>query len=369
MEIKTMNVGIPKERRPYEYRVGLPPAGVDMFTKHGNKVYVESGAGDGAGFTDGEYEAAGATVVYSREEAFGRADLVLKFTRPTLDELEIIRPGQAVAGFLHLAAARQDKIDLLLEKKITAIAYEQVEGKDGYKPILAPLSQLGGRMVVQVAARILQNDHGGRGILLGGVTGVPSAEVVIIGAGVVGTTAAATFAGVGAHVTLLDSNLTHLHRSQDYLNFQVVTMLSTPYNLRRACGYADVLIGAVLVPGERAPVIVTREMVRSMKSRSVIVDMSIDQGGCVETSRPTNHGSPTYEEEGVIHYCVPNMSGVLGRTASYALFLGAYPYLETIARVGVDKAIKEHTAFERGISTMDGKIVHLKRWKSKGDED
>jgi alanine dehydrogenase len=364
-----MNIGIPKERRPFEYRVGLPPAGVDMFTKHKNTVYVETGAGKGAGFSDEDYEAAGATIVYSREEAFGRADLVLKFTRPMLDELEIMRPGQAVAGFLHLASARQDKIDLLLEKKITAIAYEQVERKGGYKPILAPLSQLGGRMVVQVAARILQNDHGGRGILLGGVTGVPSAEVVIIGAGVVGTTAAHTFAGVGAHVTLLDSDLTHLHRSQDYLNFQVVTMLSTPYNLRRACGYADVLIGAVLVPGERAPTIVTREMVRSMKPRSVIIDMSIDQGGCVETSRPTNHGSPTYEEEGVIHYCVPNLSGVLGRTASHALFIGAYPYLESIAQEGVQKAIQQQHALERGISILDGKIHHLKRLMNVGDED
>jgi alanine dehydrogenase len=293
----------------------------------------------------------------------------LKFTRPTQEELEIMRPGQAVAGFLHLAAARQDKIDLLLDKKITAIAYEQVERRGGYRPILAPLSQLGGRMVVQIAARILQNDHGGRGILLGGVTGVPSAEVVIIGAGVVGTTAAYTFAGVGAHVTLMDSDLTQLHRSQDYLNFQVVTMLSTPYNLRRACTYADVLIGAVLVPGERAPMIVGRDMVRTMKPRSVIIDMSIDQGGCIETSRPTHHGSPTYEEEGVIHYCVPNMSGVLGRTASHALFIGAYPYLETIAQVGVKDAIKQQPALERGVSTINGKTLHLKRLLSMGDGD
>ncbi|MGD8821771.1 MAG: alanine dehydrogenase [Anaerolineales bacterium] len=364
-----MNIGIPKERRPFEYRVGLPPAGVDMFTKHKNTVYVETGAGEGAGFRDEDYEAAGATIVYSREEAYGRADLVLKFTRPTHDELDILRPGQAVAGFLHLASARQEKIDVMLEKKITTIAYEQVETDEEYKPILAPLSQLGGRMVVQIAARILQNDHGGRGILLGGVAGVPSAEVVIVGAGVVGTTAAHTFTGVGAHVTLMDIDLQRLQHIQNQANYPMVTMLSNDYNIGRACAYADVLIGAVLVPGERAPVIVSRQMVRTMKPRAVVIDMSIDQGGCVETSRPTNHGSPTYEEEGVIHYCVPNMSGVLGRTASHALFIGAYPYLETIAQVGVQKAIQQQPALERGISLLDGRIHHLKRLISIGGDD
>ncbi len=356
-----MHIGIPKERRPFEFRVGLPPAGVDLFSKHDHTVYVEAGAGSGAGFTDDDYAHSGAQIVYSQEEAFGRADLVFKFTRPMLSEIELMRDGTALAGFLHLAAARQDKIDLLLKKKITSIAYEQVEEEDQRRPILAPLSQIGGRMVVQVAARLMQNDHGGRGILLGGLPGIPPAEVVILGAGSVGSTAAEVFARLGAHVTLLDSNIRRLQEQHERTHHAVVTMLSTPFNIARACQYADVLIGAILVPGRRAPIVVTREMVRSMKSRALIIDMSIDQGGCVETSRPTNHGSPTYEEEGVIHYCVPNMSGVLGRTATYALFLGAYPYLESIARDGIEGALKEQGGLECGLATRKGKAVHLNR--------
>lgn len=356
-----MNVGVPKERRPFEYRVGLPPAGVELFSKHGHTVYVESGAGDGAGFADRDYEKSGAKIVYSQEEVFGRADLVLKFARPLMEEMAFMPEGQVVAGFLHLAAARQEKVDLLLENKITTIAYEQVEEADGAKPILAPLSQIGGRMVVQVAARLLQNDHGGRGILLGGVAGVPSAEVVIIGAGVVGRTAAMTFSAMGAQVTVLDVDLQRLQRFQAQQPCPCVTLLSTPYNIRRACSFADVLVGAVLVPGERTPVVVTREMVAGMRSRAVIVDLSIDQGGCVETSRPTHHGSPTFIEEGVIHYCVPNVSGVLGRTASHALFYGAYPYLEAIADQGLERVLEELPALERGVNTLAGEIVHLKR--------
>jgi alanine dehydrogenase len=356
-----MDICVPNEIRAYEYRVGLPPAGAELFVKHGNRVYVESGAGEGAGFRDEDYIRSGAQIVYSREEVFGRADLVLKFTRPLKEELEMMRDGQCVAGFLHLAAARQDKIDLLLSKKLTSIAYEQVQEANGYLPILTPLSQIGGRMVVQVAARLLQNDHGGRGILLGGVTGVPSAEVVIIGAGVVGSTAANTFLGVGAQVTVIDVDLRRLQRLQSESQYPFVTMLSTPHNIHRASSYADVLVGAVLVPGERAPIVVSREMVAHMKPRAVILDLSIDQGGCIETSRPTNHGSPTFVEEGVIHYCVPNMSGVLGRTATYALYYGAYPYLEAIARGGVEQAIKSRPALECGVNTLQGQVVHMKR--------
>lgn len=356
-----MNICVPKERRPYEYRVGLPPAGAGMFVKHGHTVYIESGAGEGAGFSDEDYIQSGAKVVYSREEAFGRGDLILKFTRPLAEEIDMIRPGQAVAGFLHLAAARQDKIDLLLTKSITTIAYEQVEEPSGYRPMLTPLSQIGGRMVVQLAARLLQNDHGGRGILLGGVTGVPPAEVVIIGAGTVGSTAAITFAGVGSHVTVLDVELQRLQQLQSESTYPYITMLSTPFNIQRATSYADVVIGAVLIPGEPAPIVVSKEMVMNMKPQSVIIDVSIDQGGCVETSRPTNHGSPTYIQEGVMHYCVPNMSGVLGRTASNALFYGAYPYLERMARFGVEQATREDAALEKGINTKDGEILHLKR--------
>jgi alanine dehydrogenase len=364
-----MNIGVPKEKRPFEYRVGLPPAGVRIFVQYGHTVYVESGAGVGAGYEDDDYIEAGAHIVYSDEEALGRADLVLKFTRPLLDEFERMRPNTALAGFLHLAAARQDKIDIIQERSLTSISYEQVREADGYHPILTPLSQIGGQMVAQVAARLLQNDHGGRGILLGGAPGVPSAEIVILGAGNVGSTAAGAFSNAGAQVTVLDVDFRQLQRLQDQVPVPLVTMLSTPYNIQRACAFADVVVGAVLVPGERTPIIVTREMVAQMKPRAIIIDMSIDQGGCVETSRPTNHGSPTYIEEGVIHYCVPNMSGVLGRTATYALYNSAFRYFQAMAHWGVDKAIEEIPSLYQGVSTHRGKPVHLKRVGGNGGQE
>jgi alanine dehydrogenase len=356
-----MNIGVPRERRPFEYRVGLPPAGAAMFRRHGHAVFVESGAGGGAGFSDQDYARAGATVVYSPEETYGRADLVLKFARPLREELDLLHDGQAIAGFLHLAAARRDKIDLLLGRHITALAYEQIEEDDGTRPVLAPLSQIGGRMVVQTAAVLMQNNHGGRGILLGGVAGVPPAEVVILGAGVVGSTAAVGFTAAGAHVTVLDISMARLQALQQRLPGPIVTLLSTPHNVARATAYADIVVGAVNVPGERAPVLVSRDMVRGMRTRSLIVDMSIDEGGCVETARPTNYTSPTYEEEGVVHFCVPNMSGVLGRTATHALYTGAYFYLEAVARQGLEPALQHSAALSRGLNTYRGEIRRLHR--------
>jgi len=361
-----MNVGVPKERRPFEFRVGLPPAGAALFAKYGHTVYVERGAGEGAGFGDDDYVREGAKIVYSKDEVYGRADLLLKFARPLKDELDLMRPGLTLAGFLHLAAARQDKIWLMLEKDFTVLAYEQIVEDGNYRPVHAPLSQIGGLMVPQIAARILQNDQGGRGILLGRAVGVPPAEVVIVGAGVVGTTAAAAFAAVGAHVTVLDVDLRKLQQLQANTDVQVATMLSTPYNLARVCTFADVLVGAVLVPGERAPILVTREMVSKMRSHSVIIDMSIDEGGCVETSRPTTYASPTYIDEGVIHFCVPNMGGVLGRTGTTALFNGAYPYLEAIARLGVEEAIESTPALKQGVNALKGEVVNLKRFGGLG---
>ena len=342
-----MIVGIPKERRPYEYRVGLPPAGVSLFLQHGHRVYVENGAGVGAGFRDQDYGREGAQIAYSAEELFGRADLALKFARPLREELEGMREGTALAGFLHLAAAREDKRQLIAKKQLTALAYELVQEDSGERPIMAPLSQIGGRMAVQIAARLLQNDHGGRGILLGGLAGVPPAEVAVLGAGVAGSTAAAAFLEAGAHVTVLDSELRHLQALQAGHGAGLLTLLATPPNIRRVCAYADVLVGAVAVPGERAPVLVGREVVAHMKPRALILDLSIDQGGCIETSRPTDHGSPTFLEEGVLHYCVPNISGVLGRTATHALFMAAYPYLEQIASLGLAEALQASPALAR----------------------
>src|SRR5512138_43271 len=353
-----MNIGIPKERRPFEERVGLSPAGVEILCQNGHQVYVEHEAGIGAGFEDREFEEAGARLVYSSEEVFVRADLMLKVARPTRQELEWLRPNTALAGQLHLAATREDKIEILLEKKITSVAYEQIEEADGSLPVLRPFSQIGGRMSASIAARFLQNNWGGKGILLGGIPGVPPAEVVILGGGVVGMCATLAFQGLGAHVTVIDQDLNVLQRV--FTRFpNVVTMLSTSRNIERATAFADVVVGAVLVSGERTPILITREMMRAMKPRSVFIDVSIDQGGCAETSRPTTHDHATYIEEGIIHYCVPNMPGVVARTATHAFVNAALPYILQIADLGASGAIAQDPGIEKSINTHEGKLVHL----------
>lgn len=353
-----MNIGIPKERRPFEFRVGLSPAGVKMLSEKGHQCYVEHDAGLGAGFRDTEYEAAGGRIAYSAHEVFGRSDLLLKVARPLLDEIEWLQPGAAIAGLLHLNSARQDKIDALLANEITAIALEQIELADGTVPVRRPLAEIGGLMVPQIAARLLQNETGGKGILLGGIVGVPPAEVVIIGAGVVGACATRAFLGMGAHVTILDVDLKALQKIHETYP-GVVTMISNPVNIARCCTYADVLVGAIFIPNERAPIVVSREMVRSMKRRAVILDISIDEGGCVETSRPTTHDHPTFVEESVIHYCVPNIPGIVARTATHAYINAAFPFILEIAEKGIQAAIDENPAIARGIETHAGKPVHL----------
>jgi alanine dehydrogenase len=353
-----MNIGIPKERRPFEYRVGLSPAGVEILRHQGHTVYVEDKAGVGAGFDNQEYEKAGAQIAYSVEEVFGRADLVLKVARPMDEELEWLQTGSTLIGLLHLASTRKNKIDLLLQKKITALAYEQIRLPDDSLPVLRPFSQIGGLMAAQTAARLLQNSEGGKGILMGGVPGVPPAEAVILGAGVVGTYAAQAFIGLGAHVTVIDQNVQALQRIVDRFPC-IISMISTKRNLERATSYADVLVGAVLVPGQRAPVLVSREMVRSMKPRSVIIDVSIDEGGCVETSRPTSHDHPTFVDEGVLHYCVPNMPGVVARTATHAFENAAMPYILEVANKGIQAAMQDNPAIEKSVNTHAGKMHHL----------
>ncbi len=363
-----MNIGIPKERRPFEYRVGLSPAGVEILSQMGKQVWVEHEAGIGAGFSDQEYEKAGARLVYSGEEVYGRADLLLKVARPLKEELTWLRPGCSLVGALHLASARQDKLDILLEKKITAIAFEQIMLPDGSRPVLRPFSQMCGSMAPFIAARFLQNNWGGKGILLGGVPGVPAAEVAILGGGVVGTYATQAFIGLGAHVIVLDRDLAVLQRISD--RFPVVsTMISTRRNIERVASFVDVLIGAVLAPGERTPLLVPREIVRSMKPRSVIVDVDIDEGGCVETARPTAHDQPTYVEEGVIHYCVPNIPGVVARTCVHAYVNAAMPFIMEMAEKGVERAVEENPAIEIAVNTRDGKLLHLGRLTARKDVD
>ncbi|MDD2923152.1 MAG: alanine dehydrogenase [Anaerolineales bacterium] len=355
-----MYIGIPKESRPFEYRVGLSPAGVDILAQNGHQVFVEHNAGVGAGFSDQEYEKAGARIAYSAEEVFARADLLLKISRPLKKEMEWLKEKSILAGFLHLASSSQDQIDLLLEKKITALAYEQIADAAGGLAVLRPFSLMSGAMLAPIAARLLQNNWGGKGISLSGLPGVPPAEVVIIGGGVVGSAAARYLVAMGAHVTVIDRSFATLERISERFP-GVVTMMSTRRNIERATAYADVVIGAVLVSGQRSPILVSREMVRAMKPRSVIIDVSIDQGGCVETSRPTTHEHPTYVEEGMVHYCVPNISGVLARSASHIFMNSAFSYILDVANYGVENMIKENPSIEAAVNTHDGKLVNLVR--------
>jgi alanine dehydrogenase len=352
-----MNIGIPKERRDLELRVGLTPYGVELLTRAGHICYVEKEAGLGAGFTDYYYERAGGRIVYSGEEVYGRSDMVLKAVRPTDEELEWLREGQIIAGFLHLAAARRHKVEALLEKRITAIAYETIEEDDGTLPVLRTMSEVAGRMIPQLAATFLQSSYGGRGVLLSGVPGIPPARVVVLGAGVLGTNAARTLLGLGVSVFVLDRNLERLRDVDRQFNGRLTTMVSYPFNIARVARFAEVLIGAILTPGARAPIIVTREIVRSMKRGAVILDFSIDQGGCVETSRPTTLRDPVFVEEGVVHFCVPNVPGAVPRTATHAFNNAVWPYIRHVAEVGLERALEDLPALRRGIATKEGEVA------------
>lgn len=351
-----MNIGIPRERRPDENRICLTPAAVELLVAAGNRCYMERGAGAGAGFRDDDFARIGASIVYSGEEVYGRADLVLKVARPTSEELQWLREEQAVMAFWHLASASPDNLETLLKRRVTAIALESIQAEDGSLPVLRPMSQIVGRMSAFLAAGLLRNDRGGKGIMLGGVPGVPPAEVVILGAGNVGTNAVRAFTGMGATVYVLDRDLTKLERIAESFP-HAITMISHPLNLRKVVRFADVLVGAVLVPGQRAPVLVTREMVREMRPRSVILDIAIDQGGCVETSRPTSHRNPIYVEENIIHYCVPNIAGTVGRTATHALANAVYYFVSQVAAEGVVTAMAHNSAIARGVVTHAGQVI------------
>jgi len=351
-----MNIGIPRERRPDENRVGLTPAGVELLTAAGHQCYVERGTGAGIDFRDEDYAAAGAQIVYSGEETYGRADLVVKVARPTAEELQWLRPEQMVMAFWHLASASPDNLEVLQARHITAIAYEAIQTEDGQLPVLRPMSQIAGRMAAHIAASLLQNERGGKGILLGGQAGIPPAQVVILGAGTAGLSAAQAFVGAGASVYVLDKDLSRLERFSERAP-HAITMISHPANLRKAMRFADVLVGAVLVPGQRAPVLVTREMVQEMRPRSVIIDIAINEGGSVETSRPTTHQNPTFIEENIIHYCVPNMPGAVGRTATHALNNVTWPFILEVATAGLEAALDKQPALARGTVTRAGQVL------------
>ena len=355
-----MNIGVPRERRTDEHRVGLTPAAVGRLVAAGHTCSVEKNAGLGAGYADLEFEKAGARIVYSGEEAFGRAQLVLKVSKPTEEELEWLNDGAILMGFLHLAAGQRERVDALLAKHVTAVAYETIQAEDGSLPVLAALSRLAGMMLPQVAGTLLQNDRGGKGILLSGLPGLAPAEVAILGAGTFGKAAARAFLGLGSNVTVLDHDLGRLQSLEDHVGSGLHPVLMVAYeaNIRKVMSYADVLVGAIHVPGVKSPVVVTRDMMRTMKPRSVAMDIAIDQGGCFETSRPTTHRDPTFVAENVIHYCVPNMTSVVARSASQMLNNAAWPFVSAVADHGLESALESHPALTRGVATHQGRVIN-----------
>lgn len=353
-----MIIGIPRSRSVDESRVGLPPQSVHSLTEAGAQVVVERNAGLGSGFTDEQYEAAGARIVHSNEEVFRRADLVVKVTKPEPEEYDLIQPGQVLMAFLHLAVADPRLVDTLLAKECTAIDLACVQDDQGSLPALRPLSQIAGRMVAQIAARYLQTDHGGMGILLGGAPAVPPAEVVVIGAGHVGRNAVRACIGAGARVTLLDTDHNRITEIDWTFPGQVTTFHATEASLRKALSYADVVVGAVLIPGARTPHLVTKEMIGLLRDRSLIIDISVDQGGCFETSRPTRLSDPTYVVDGITHYCVPNLSSLVARSASYAMANVNLPYILELFRDGVGPALAADRTLGRGVAVMSGHVTH-----------
>jgi alanine dehydrogenase len=349
-------VGIPKEIKDMEGRVSMQPDGVAELVHHGNEVYVQTGAGEGAGFSDEEYEEAGGRVVDGPDEVFESSDLIVKVKEPVPEEYDRFREGQQLFTYLHLAADK-GLTEFLMERRINSIAYETVESSDGSLPLLTPMSEVAGRMSIQAAAHHLESPQGGAGLLLGGVPGTPAAKVTIIGGGVVGTEAAKIALGMRALVSVLDISPKRLAYLSDI--FEGRADLVIP-NRARTAAYvrqADVVIGAVLVHGAKAPKLVTREMVASMRPGSVVADVAIDQGGCIETARPTTHSDPTYIEEGVVHYCVANIPGAVARTSTLALTSATLPYLIRIADKGIEGAATEDEALAKGLSTLGGDLV------------
>lgn len=353
-----MRIGVPKETERHEHRVGLTPFGVSRLCELGCDVFVEHDAGVDSHFTAETYARAGATVVYQADEVYGRADLVVKVGKLTADEARLMPHGSAVAGFLHMAVMPSETVASLEEREITAVGYEVIEDDEGAHPVLRALSEIAGQMAVHRAAELLAHENGGRGIILGNVAGVPPSTFVVLGAGVAGWTAARTALACGAHVIVLDQDLERLRHAIQHGCDHAVTALASPRNLERYIPIADVVVGAVLVPGARAPFLIREPMVRDMKPGSVILDLAIDQGGCVETSRPTTFDNPTFRVHDVVHYCVPNMTSNVPRTASRATTLAAIPYLGRMAWEGIDGALRSMPDLARGVYMFRGRMTH-----------
>ncbi len=352
-----MVIGVPKEIKANESRVAVIPPGVELLHSHGHEILVERNAGLGSGFSDDDYRKAGAQVVASAKEVYAGAEMIMKVKEPLPQEYGLVSPRQIVFTYFHFAASQQ-LTEAMMQSQCVAIAYETVEDQHGHLPLLIPMSEVAGRMAIQEGARYLEKLHGGKGILLGGVPGVEPASVVILGGGIVGTNAAKIAAGLGAKVTILDINLERLRYLDDVMPKNVVTIMSNPANIRRAIAEADLLVGAVLIPGAKAPKLVTREMLKLMKTGSVIVDVAVDQGGCIETIRPTTHDEPVYEVEGVIHYGVANMPGAVPMTSTIALTNATLPYAMQIANLGFPQVLLSSPALKKGVNMVDGKITY-----------
>lgn len=352
-----MIVGVPKEIKNKENRVGMVIAGVRALTQAGHKVLIQTKAGVGAGISDDDYRRAGAVIVENAKEVFDRADMIVKVKEPLPEEYPLLREGQILYTYLHLAADER-LTKALMERKIVGIAYETIQPADGSLPLLAPMSAVAGRMATQIGATYLQHDHGGKGMLLGGVTGVDRANVVILGGGVVGINAAKMAVGLGAKVTIMDVNVARLDYLSDVFGNEVTTLYSNSEQIERAVVKADMLIGAILVPGAKAPKLVTREMISRMQPGGVIIDVAVDQGGSVETCRPTSHEHPTYTVDGVIHYAVPNMPGAVPRTSTYALTNVTMKYALQIANLGWHAAVMKDEALRKGVNILNGKVAY-----------
>ncbi|MCG3137404.1 MAG: Alanine dehydrogenase [Phycisphaerae bacterium] len=352
-----MLIGVPREIKVHEYRVGLVPAGVEELVRSSHQVIIETHAGDGSGFSDEDYIQVGAKIVPSASEVYGQAEMIIKVKEPLKTEIQLLRAGQVVFTYFHFAADRQ-LTEGVRDSKCVAVAYETITDRLGRLPLLTPMSEVAGKMSIQEGAKYLEKPMMGRGILLGGVPGVAPAEVLILGGGVVGTAAAKVAAGLGAHVVIMDVSLDRLRYLDDVMPDNVDTVYSSAYNIRRYLQTADLVVGAVLLPGAKAPALVKREYLRLMKHGAVIVDVAVDQGGCCETTRPTTHSEPTYIVDDVVHYAVANMPGAVGRTSTIALTNATLPYALKLANLGWKKAAQADPGIAEGINMHDGKVTN-----------
>jgi len=352
-----MIIGVPKEIKNNENRVALTPAGVSEFKRHGHKVYIQISAGEGSGFSDAEYIEAGAEMLATIEEVYSMSEMIIKVKEPIESEYPLIKKDQLLFTYFHFAS-HEPLTHAMINSGAVCLAYETVEKSDRSLPLLVPMSEVAGRMSVQEGAKYLEKPMGGRGILLGGVPGVKPAEVLVLGGGIVGTQAAKMAAGMGAHVTIMDISLNRLRQLDDIMPANVATEYSNEYNVRQAIKTADLVIGGVLIPGAKAPKLITHDMLPTMKKGSVIVDVAIDQGGCFETSKPTTHAEPCYVVDGVIHYCVANMPGAVPYTSTLALTNATLPYAIQLANKGWQKACSENAELKVGLNVVGGKVVY-----------